>query len=207
MDYAAPLRSVEGTACLYYKNLATGEECAYKADEAVNAASVIKIAVMAEAFRQMEAGLLLPQERFTLRDSDRLPSCGVLKALHEGIEVTTLDLTALMITLSDNTATNMLLRRIGLERVNDTLETLGLEKTRVRRLLFLDQRLNGKMPFFLHAQGIRCAHKTGEDTRITHDCGIVLAKEPFIACFCSQGVDVAMFERVIQDTTREMAGL
>lgn len=253
MDFAkieAMMRAVDGTATMYYKNLATGEEWQYRSDEAVNAASVIKIPVMIEAFAQMKAGALNAQERFVLRDADRLPSCGALKTMHEGMELTTLDLVKLMIILSDNTATNMLAKRIGMENVNARLESLGLEKTRMRRLLFdraasakglkntitareiggllermyrgeivdassceamieilKDQRLNGKMPFFLHAQGIACAHKTGEDSTVTHDCGIVYAGEPFVVCFCSEGVDVALFERVMQDATRLLAGV
>lgn len=246
----ARLNAIDGTAEMYYRNLVTGEEWAYHADAPVNAASVIKIPVMIEAFAQMQSGALNAQERFTLRDADRLPSCGALKALHEGIELTAMDLIQLMIILSDNTATNMLTRRIGRENVNARLEALGLSQTRMRRLLFdreagarglkntvtareigdllermyrgelidtescaamleilRDQRLNGKMPFFLHAQGIACAHKTGEDSTVTHDCGIVYAGEPFVLCFCSEGVDVAAFERVMQDVTRTLAGV
>ena len=253
MDFTpieAMLRAVDGTATMFYKNLTTGEEWQWRSDEPVNAASVIKIPVMIEAFAQMAEGKLNAQERFALRDADRLPSCGALKTLHEGIELTAMDLVKLMIILSDNTATNMLVKRVGLEAVNARLEALGLEKTRMRRLLFdraasakglrntitareigellermyrgeivgaaaceamleilKDQRLNGKMPFVLHAQGIACAHKTGEDATVTHDCGIVYAGEPFVLCFCSEGVDVAAFERVMQDATRLLAGV
>lgn len=241
----AMLRGIEGTASMFYKNLVTGEEWTWNADAVVNAASVIKIPVMIEAFVQMKTGSLDAQERFVLRESDRLPSCGALKTMHEGLGLTAMDLIKLMIILSDNTATNMLTKRIGRENVNARLEALGLENTRMRRLLFdreasakglkntitareiggllermyrgelvdaqscavmieilKDQRLNGKMPFFLHAHGIACAHKTGEDSTVTHDCGIVFADEPFVLCFASEGVDVAVFERAMQDITR-----
>lgn len=239
------VRSMKGTAGMVYKNLCTGEECAYQADAPMIAASVIKIPVMIEAFAQMADGRLDAQERFVLKEEDKMPSCGALNMLHEGIELTALDMIRLMIILSDNTATNLLIRRLGIEQVNHTMEALGLQKTRLRRLLFdsarsaqgiqntvtareiarllemlyrgevigerasaqmidilKEQRLNGKIPFFLHAQGIACAHKTGEDTGITHDCGIVYAREPFVLCFCGQEVDVPAFERVMQDAAR-----
>ena len=253
MDFTpieAMLRPMDGVVTMYYKNLAGGEEWQYRADEPVNAASVIKIPVMIEAFAQMKAGKLHAHERFVLHEADRLPSCGALKTMHEGMELTAMDLVKLMIILSDNTATNMLVKRMGMEHVNARLEALGLERTRMRRLLFdrqasaqglrntvtareigsllerlyrgeivdapsseamlailKDQRLNGKIPFFLHAQDIACAHKTGEDSTVTHDCGIVYAREPFVVCFCSEGVDVAAFERVMQDATRLLAGV
>lgn len=70
--------------------------------------------------------------------------------------------------------------------------------------ILLNQRLNGKMPFYLNAD---IAHKTGEDDGITHDTGIVYAQQPFIACFNSNRTNVPVFERLIQEFTRELAGM
>lgn len=64
-----------------------------------------------------------------------------------------------------------------------------------------NQRLNGKMPFYFKGQ-VKMAHKTGEDGGITHDVGIVFAPQPFVACFCSNEVDVPQFESVIQRGTK-----
>jgi len=71
--------------------------------------------------------------------------------------------------------------------------------------ILLNQRLNGKLPFFLHGRGIRCAHKTGEDDDITHDVGIIYADRPFVLCLLSNNVDVPAFERLMQDAARELA--
>ena len=68
--------------------------------------------------------------------------------------------------------------------------------------ILLDQRLNGKLPFFLHARGIRIAHKTGEDTGVTHDVGVIFAKEPLVVCFLGEHVDVPAYERLMQDAAR-----
>ena len=68
-----------------------------------------------------------------------------------------------------------------------------------------DQRLNGKIPFYLHSRGIQCAHKTGEDDNITHDVGIVYASKPFVLCMLSNRAEVTAFERLIQDTARACA--
>ena len=67
-----------------------------------------------------------------------------------------------------------------------------------------NQRLNGKLPFFLHGRGVKIAHKTGEDDGITHDVGVVYAPKPFVVCMLSNEVDVPAFERLMQDTALEM---
>ena len=71
--------------------------------------------------------------------------------------------------------------------------------------ILLDQRLNGKLPFYLHGEGVKCAHKTGEDDGITHDVGVVFAERPFVICMLSNRVDVPAFERLIQDTAAALA--
>ena len=69
-----------------------------------------------------------------------------------------------------------------------------------------EQRLNGKMPFYLHPRGIACAHKTGEDEGITHDVGVIFTEQPWIFCFLSSGTDVPAAERAIQETAAILAG-
>ena len=65
--------------------------------------------------------------------------------------------------------------------------------------ILLNQRLNGKLPFFLHSRGIKVAHKTGEDDGITNDVGIIFAQHPVICCVLCNDVDVPVAERMMQD--------
>lgn len=242
---APRLQALGGGSGVLVKNLVTGESWSRGADTPVNAASVIKIPVMIEAFRAAQAGELSLQETHRLQDAERLPSCGTLRMMHAGVEVTLMDLVHLMITVSDNTATNILIRRLGMERINATLRALGCERTVLRRLLFdgeaaargltnhitaretgmlleglwrgeivspeasaammeilLDQRLNGKLPFYLHPAGVRIAHKTGEDSGVTHDVGVVMTREPMVVCFVGERMDVPAYERLMQDAMR-----
>ena len=242
---APQLEALGGDTGVYVKNLVTGETFARGAEKPVVAASVIKIPVMIEAFRAQAAGEVCLDEIHALADAERMPSCGTLKAMHTGIEMTLLDLVRLMIIVSDNTATNILIRRLGIGRVNATLRALGCERTTLRRLLFdrsasrrgvensitagemgmlleklwrgeivspeasaemmdilLDQRLNGKLPFDLHVRGIRIAHKTGEDSGVTHDVGVIFAQEPLVVCFVGEHVDVPAYERLMQDAAK-----
>ena len=233
-----------GEISVFGKDLTTDEKWAYQADVPLVAASVIKLPILAEAFRQARDGLLDMNETFSIRPEQKMPSCGALTYLHDGLTVTLRDLCVLMIIVSDNTATNILIERLGMENVNATMRALGLEKSTLRRLLFdaeasgrglentitaeemgrllemlykgecvspaadaemlsilRDQRLNGKMPFFL--DDLEIAHKTGEDDGITHDVGIVYAPHPLILCFASNHTDVPAFERFIQDAARD----
>jgi beta-lactamase class A len=82
---------------------------------------------------------------------------------------------------------------------------LGREDDDRMLRILSDQRLNGKLPFYLHSRDIRCAHKTGEDDDITHDAGIIYTEKPFVLCMLSNNVDVPAFERLMQDAARELA--
>ena len=244
------IRGASGHVAFYYRPLDGGCAQMYNEMMPLVAASVIKIPIMVEAFRQFESGELNPLATYRIKAEDKMPSCGALNRMHDGLEVTLRDLVELMIVLSDNSATNILIDRLGIARVNATLEAEGLKVTRLRRKLFdkagmeaglsnhvcareiglllermyagtlvspqastemleilRNQKLNGKMPFFLKPRGIACAHKTGEDDGITHDVGIVYARRPFVLCMLSEETDVPAFERLIQDVARELAEL
>ncbi len=132
----APFAPLGGQVGFYFCDLETGETFAHNAEVPLLAASVIKLPVMAEAFRQMEAGLVDENECFCVQSTDMLPGCGALNLMHDGIKATFLDLIKLMIALSDNTATNLIIRRVGMKAVNEHMRSLGLMGTQLNRLLF-----------------------------------------------------------------------
>lgn len=92
-------------------------------------ASVIKLPIMVEAFRQHDRGDLSLDERLELIDEEKVTGSGVIQHLSAGLRLTVIDLVTLMIVLSDNTATNLLIERVGRERVNRTMKDLGCTKT------------------------------------------------------------------------------
>ena len=131
------LQAAPGEVSLYYRRLDCDcEALEYRADLPLVAASVIKIPVMLEAFRQIKAGALDADREYAVHADQKLPSCGALTYMHDGLRVTLMDLITLMIILSDNTATNMVIDLVGMENVNRTLGRLGAEKTVLRRRLF-----------------------------------------------------------------------
>lgn len=116
----------------------TGETIAVDADSRFPTASTIKTAVMIEAWQQAADGHLSMDAALTLRDADKVGGAGVLRGLHDGLALSVADLIHLMIVLSDNTATNLLIGRLGTARVNERLESYGLKDTRLFRPTFRD---------------------------------------------------------------------
>ena len=105
-------------------DIRTGETIGVSADARFPTASTIKTAVMIEAWQQVADGRLSMETAVTLRDADKVGGAGVLRGLHDGLALTIADLIHLMIVLSDNTATNLLIERIGTARVNARLESV-----------------------------------------------------------------------------------
>src|SRR5207248_6018820 len=98
---------------IYVKCLETGEEIAIDADRQMDTMSTIKIPLMVEAFRQVEAGKFKLTDRITLQDDAKRPGTGILRSLDAGATITVKDLLTLMNIVSDNTATDLLLDRVG----------------------------------------------------------------------------------------------
>lgn len=240
------VRNTPGRVGFYYAPIG-GEAVEFQADMPLVAASVIKVPIMVEAFRRFGEGTLDPNMEVEVRSEHKKPSCGALTYMHDGLKVTVLDLVTLMIIVSDNTATNLMIDLLGIDRVNQTMAELGIPGICLRRKLFDaemsrkgivntitargvgilltkmaqgqllggeadrkmmgilgDQRLNGKLPFFLHSMDVNVAHKTGEDDGTTHDAGVIFAKQPFVVVMLSNDVDVPRFERIMQDAALEL---
>ncbi len=107
-----------------------------EAQRSFPSASVIKVPILAALHAEAEAGRLSWEERMPLTEAAKVPGSGVLRELHPGIELTLDDLARLMIVVSDNTATNLLIDRIGTGVVNDLMAGLGYEQTRLGRRMY-----------------------------------------------------------------------
>lgn len=134
------VRQFKGTIAVSAKNLLTGEEIHVDADRRFPTASTIKVAIMLEVYHQAAEGRLKLDEPVVLRDGDKAGGSGVLNGMHDGLSLTIRDLLHLMIVLSDNTATNLLVARVGTKQVDDRLESYGLKDTKLFRPTFRDGR-------------------------------------------------------------------
>jgi beta-lactamase class A len=128
----ARLDSLPAQSSFYAKDLTFGREVAIRADVPMNTASVIKIPVMILAFRDADAGALKLDERHIIRPEDMRRGSGLLQTFAVGLQPTWRDIITQMIITSDNTATDLMIAKVGLARVNRMLDSLGYRDTRLR---------------------------------------------------------------------------
>jgi len=127
----------KGKIAVAIKHLITGEEYYLNADEAMPTASLIKTAVMVETYWQADEGKVKLDTMLTLKDSDKVPGAGVLTdSFSAGATLALKDAVRLMITVSDNTATNLVLDQIGIASTNTRMEKLGLKNTKIHAKVY-----------------------------------------------------------------------
>ena len=127
-DVAARL---DGTMGVYIRVVASGEEVAINADQPFQMASVFKIPILMELICEVYAGKRSLEDRVTLAEEMKAPGSGVLKEISAGTRLTIRDLATLMIIVSDNTATDILLGLVTKAAVNARLQACGLRRTTV----------------------------------------------------------------------------
>jgi len=123
----------KGKVSLYAKNLDTGETYALNADERVKTASTIKIAVMIEAFARVTEGKAKWTDEVVLTKEKKVSGSGVLSELSDNLHLTLRDVVNLMMILSDNTATNLVLDVLTTDAVNTRMESLGFKQIKINR--------------------------------------------------------------------------
>lgn len=123
---------------LFAKNLDTGASYAILPDDPVRTASTIKLPIMLECFAEASEEKLNWTEPIKLTEEEKVSGSGILQDLSAGVQLPLRDVLDLMIVLSDNTATNLILNRIGGNAVNTRMSHLGLEQTRVMRKILGD---------------------------------------------------------------------
>jgi beta-lactamase class A len=129
----AEVSGFKGNVYLYAKNLDTGAVYDLGGDEPVRTASTIKVAVMVEAFARVAEGKAKWSDELVLTKAARYAGSGVLNELTDGLRLSLRDAVTLMMELSDNTATNMVLDYLTTDAVNARMESLGFRQTRIMR--------------------------------------------------------------------------
>ncbi len=124
-------KEVKGQMGLYMKHIESGKEIAIEADKIFPLGSVFKMPLMVEIYRQANEGTLSLDEKLKLEVRNYCIGSGILQYLSPGLELSVRDLVTLMIIASDNTASEMLWKRIGIQRVNMLIRELGLHKTSI----------------------------------------------------------------------------
>jgi beta-lactamase class A len=211
-------------------NVDTGEQFSLRGDSTFPTASLIKVAVLVTLYDLVEHDSMSLDDPIRVQHIDKVPGSGMLQNLHDNIEVSVHDAAWLMGTVSDNTATNLLLDKIGIRRVWQKTESLGLPHTKIHAKVFrrstttvapdssqkyglgvttpnemarlfellargqavspradsamldlLSNNVKGDM-LQRYAEGIRFAHKDGEDDDTRTECGIFWLQSRVIVC-------------------------
>ena len=127
-------RNLDGVMGIAIVDLTDGRDYSLHANDVFPQASSIKICVLAELYRQAQAGKLKLTDIYTMNAADLVQDSDIMGGLTPGItKITLRDLATMMVAVSDNSATNVLIDRVGMENVNAFLGSLGLHNTRLRR--------------------------------------------------------------------------
>ncbi len=125
---------LDGVMGVAIEDLTTGDHFFLHEDEVFAQASSIKITVLANLYLQAQQGKLKLTDSYTVQSSDLVPDSDIMGGLTPGVTRLTLrDLATMMVAVSDNSATNVLIDRAGMQNVNAMLDALGLTHTRLRR--------------------------------------------------------------------------
>lgn len=129
----AEMAGFSGKVWIYAKNLDTGKDYAWRADEQVRTASTIKLPIMTEVFHQVAQGKVKWDDEIILTKEKKQGGSGILFEFSDNTKIDLRTAVNLMIVVSDNTATNLVIDKVGCDNVNDFIESLGLHQTRSMR--------------------------------------------------------------------------
>ena len=131
------IRSHQGEVSVSVLDLSSGLRFNYREKDVMPTASLIKLPVMIETYRQIAAGDLDQSMTLTLKATDKVPGSGILtRHFNDGFQLTLQDAIRLMIAFSDNTATNLVVDQIGLPTTSNTMATLGYPQTKLHSKVY-----------------------------------------------------------------------
>jgi beta-lactamase class A len=133
-----------GKVALFAENLKTGETVGFEPDQVVQTASVIKLTILYEAMEQVREGKVHLDDKIALEKADQVPGSGILLFFDTPLTITLKDALTMMVIMSDNTATNLVIDHLGLGSINARIKRLGLKDTYLYKKVF--QPAEGPMP-------------------------------------------------------------
>jgi beta-lactamase class A len=186
--------SIPGHTGFYYLNLVNGDEFGVREDEVFGAASVIKLPLFLHILHQCHAGRMRMEERLTAAEADKVPICGALTLFTGPVEADIRTLCRLMISLSDNTATNLLIERAGLAEAADGFRSMGLAKTQLKRRLFDAKAAQAGL------QNVICPREIGMLLQQLHE-GSFVSED-----VCREALDVLLMQQVDHKLNGKICG-
>lgn len=127
----------QGKVALYATDLRSGKTVSLNADTPMPTASVIKLTILFDALKQIQAGKASLSDRLVLTKANQVGGSGVLGLFDTPLNVTLKDALTMMVVVSDNTATNMVIDRLGLQNIDAQIGALGLKDTYLYKKVFM----------------------------------------------------------------------
>lgn len=205
-----------GVYSVYFQDLNTKESFTVEGDTVMQAASLIKLPVLAALYNEEQKGNLDLDSLYILKESDKTSGSGSLSAKNAGTKITYRQLIELMGQQSDNTAFTIALNTLG-DKTRTYIDEFGMRDTSVEENtttaydigLFFQKLMEGRLiptesreelldyltktiyEDWLPAnvpEGVRVAHKYGREIHVINDAGVVFASKPFILVVMSRGI-------------------
>lgn len=188
------MNALPGHTGFYYKNLVTGNTFGVREDEIFGAASVMKLPLHLLVLQQALEGKLRMEDKLTVTAQDKVPICGALTLFTDDVEIDIRTLCRLMISISDNTATNRLINHLGIPAIQEGFKAMGLNKTVIRRKLF-----------------DRAASRAGiQNTICPEEIGKLLEKlyrqEILTPDYCKEAIDTLLLQQVDHKLNGKICG-
>jgi beta-lactamase class A len=191
-----------GIAGISMRNLATSEALSIRGSEKYPSASLIKVPILVTLMDEVARGRMELSERSTMIGRDRVGGSGILKHMGSGMALSLGDLAWLMITLSDNTATNLLLDKLDIATVGAKMEALGLPESKVHSKTFRRQTSIAMDSSALYGLGVATPDEMVELFALLHEGRAVSPELDSLALrmlFANQ--DATMMVRWLPDGT------
>jgi beta-lactamase class A len=209
------VKDLQGSYGVYAYNLTDKQEFGINQDEIFPAASLMKLPMILTLYQEAEAGKIDLESVYVLKTADKKTGAGVIQYKPEGAKYTYRELSQLMGRYSDNTAFNVVRQLLGDEKIQGTIDDLGMTKTslgkdetsatdiglffrkfyaqsllsRNHRDEILDYLTKTADEDWIPAgvpEGVRVTHKVGKETNSFSDAGIIFGKEPFVLVILSK---------------------
>jgi len=176
--------SLPGHLGFYYKNLVTGVTFGVHEDDVFGAASVIKLPLYLLILQKTLDSKLNMESTLRVSSADKVPICGALTLFTHDVTTDVRTLCRLMISLSDNTATNVLIDHLGISAIQEGFARFGLEKTALRRKLF------DRAASQAGIQNTICPHEIGDLLEKLHRQSIL---SPTL---CREAIDTLLLQQI-----------
>jgi beta-lactamase class A len=155
------LARCKGRASLFLEM--EGQIIEFNSNEIYQSASLIKLPIMFETLRQIEKGMIMPDQPIILSDKHKVGNTGVLQAMPGEKMYTILDLVTLMIIVSDNSATNLLIDLVGMDSINEGISILCMHDTILERKMLDFAAITSRKDNFTTAADIVACLKEGTE--------------------------------------------